>query len=397
MIYWDTGTVVAIVSSRESVQELEIAMRGGSGAKARAIHYTDAFGPVGLGDTVVLNTTAVQLDLGTGGRHFVLSVLRPLHGSEVAAEEAAALKARTIEERKGHLMKLRYTPLQRSVLAAEEQASPHHGLFQDSFDLEGMPVLIGELHSMLPAAVCWLRHAHAVGADGGSDDAHGGKKPLRIVYIMSDGGALPIAYSRHVSSMRERGWLAGTVTFGHAYGGDVEAINKFTALIAAKRVLKADVAIVAMGPGIAGTGTPLGHTGVEVGELVNAAAALGGKPVVMPRISFAESRDRHRGISHHLLHSLSLIALREAALPLPDSLNGHHKQLIREQLESSGLHQKHRIVWVRNINRQEIARSQESYPLPVTTMGRGLAEDPGFFLGVCSAAQYVLDGMPSES
>lgn len=390
MIYWETGEVIAIVSSRESVQELELAMRDGE--QARAIHYTDALGTVSLGDTVLLNTTAVQLNLGTGGRHFVLAVLHRQQGPGTASGETANARAKH-QERKGHLMKLRYTPLQRAVLAAEEQDSPHHGLFQDSFDLEGMPVLIGELHSMLPVAVCWLRHAYA----GSSAKVPSSKKPLKIAYVMSDGGALPIAYSRHVNSMRERGWLAGTVTFGHAYGGDVETINKYTALIAAKRILKADIAVVTMGPGIVGTGTPLGHTGVEVGELVNAAGVLGGEPVVMPRISFAENRQRHRGVSHHLLHSLSLIALREAALPLPEAMSDGFKQRVLEQIESSGLDRKHRVVWVRNMDLEEIARSLQHYPLPVTTMGRGLSEDPYFFLGVCSAAQYVLDGMISES
>ncbi len=104
------------------------------------------------------------------------------------------------------------------------------------------------------------------------------KPELRIAYIMSDGGALPLAYSRHVAILKQLSWLSGTVTYGQAYGGDLETMNKFTACIAARHILKADLIIACMGPGIAGTGTPLGHTGIEVGELINCVHQLGGKP-----------------------------------------------------------------------------------------------------------------------
>src|SRR5690606_26500425 len=79
----------------------------------------------GVGDRVAINTTAVDLGLGTGGAHFVVHVLgreRPGAGT------------------KGHIMKLRYTPLQVAVLAAEEPDSPHHHVLAREDDLEGMPV-----------------------------------------------------------------------------------------------------------------------------------------------------------------------------------------------------------------------------------------------------------------
>src|SRR5690606_14285371 len=96
---------------------------------------------------------------------------------------------------------------------------------------------------------------------------------IKVAYIMSDGGALPLTLSRHAAQLAEMSWLCGTVTYGQAYGGDLETMNKFTALIAARHILQADIIIVCMGPGIAGTGTPLGHTGTEVGELINAVQA----------------------------------------------------------------------------------------------------------------------------
>ena len=45
----------------------------------------------------------------------------------------------------------------------------------------------------------------------------------RVVYVMSDQGALPMAFSRSVAELRASGLLAGTVTVGQAFGGDLEA------------------------------------------------------------------------------------------------------------------------------------------------------------------------------
>src|SRR5690606_18931997 len=134
------------------------------------------------------NTTAVVLGLGTGGFHFVLLTSRPERdpamdlresrpdgdGPDDPAGSGTGAGARTGRGRKadptearprcagplaanprvtGHIMKLRYTPLQVRVLAAEEPASPHHGVLAGVRDLGGMPVVVVELHSQLaPAA-----------------------------------------------------------------------------------------------------------------------------------------------------------------------------------------------------------------------------------------------------
>ncbi len=397
MIHWGTAVVTDCMQTRAGVQEISVMMD--SGEIARAIHYTDALPPVQAGDTVLVNTTAADLRLGTGGYHFVYAVLnrRPeqaadpwQHGAGSVARSEGSRDAilpsggRAVQTGAGHMMKLRYTPLQRKVLAAEEQESPYHGLFRENRHLHGCPVLIGELHSMLPSAVCWLRHLSERRKEAAETAA-----PPTIGYIMSDGGALPLAFSRHAALLRDLGWIAGTVTYGHAYGGDLETINKFTALLAAKHILQADVIMVTMGPGIAGTGTRFGHSGVEVGELVNAVAVLGGIPVVIPRISFIDRRDRHRGLSHHTLTVLSSIALRQAVLPLPDNIPEAEKSVIRRQIEVSGCGLLHDIQWIHTGEAEDLQTGFARYPLPVTTMGTGLKENPGFFLGVCAAAQYV--------
>ena len=112
---------------------------------------------------------------------------------------------------------------------------------------------------------------------------------------MTDGAGLPIALSDLVASLRERSLIDATVTFGHAFGGDFEAVSVFSALVVARHVADADVAVVAMGPGIVGTNTRLGFSGLEVGPVLDATVALGGVPVAALRVSFADPRARHIG------------------------------------------------------------------------------------------------------
>ena len=126
---------------------------------------------------------------------------------------------------------------------------------------------------------------------------------------MTDGGALPAWFSRTIAGLREAGWLAATITTGQSFGGDLEAVTVHSGLLTARHAVGADVAIVAQGPGNLGTGTKWGYSGVAAGEAVNAAAALGGRPVASLRISFADPRERHQGVSHHSLTAYGQVAL----------------------------------------------------------------------------------------
>src|SRR3546814_17944709 len=59
-----------------------------------------------------------------------------------------------------------------------------------------------------------------------------------VAYVMTDGGALPLWFSRTVATLRDQRWLAGSVTVGQAYGGDLETVTLHTGLLAAHRVLQ---------------------------------------------------------------------------------------------------------------------------------------------------------------
>ncbi|WP_159882254.1 DUF3866 family protein [Paenibacillus puerhi] len=403
-IHWDWGIVLEAGEIQGSLQRVLVQLMDAAYAlgPAYAMHDLTCFPQLAPKDYVLLNTTAVRLRLGTGGLHFVQAVLpggRPLEqvsaGHEALntkpAENPAPSPAESVRKYhdasphdSGHIMKLRYTAAQRAVLAVEEPSSPHHGTMLEAASLAGTPVLIGELHSMLPAAAAWLRHLQQ----------HGNKPeqaPVRLVYVMSDGGALPLDISSHAARLRELGWLEGTVTYGHAYGGDLEAVNKYTALLAARHVLGAGMIIAAMGPGIVGTGTPYGFSGMETAELINAVHALGGVPVVLPRVGFADARTRHRGLSAHTLTALGPAALARAVLPLPLLADEAQRHMLRGQAEQAALAQRHEVRWLPPPSAGEIGQALAAYGRPITTMNRGLAEEPAFFQAVCTAAGYAFD------
>jgi hypothetical protein len=111
------GTVIAVMEERPGLQRLEVACD--SGGACKAVCYPPLTGPVTSGDRVLLNTTAVHLRLGTGGAHFVTAVEHVGHprSGDMVDDPSG-----------GHVMKLRYTPVQRDVLAVEEPASPHHAV-----------------------------------------------------------------------------------------------------------------------------------------------------------------------------------------------------------------------------------------------------------------------------
>lgn len=267
----------------------------------RALAYTDLVGSPVPGETVLLNVSALARGLGTGG--YALVVGPAAAGTRLPPDPPPG---------PGHLVKARYTPLQTMVLGVDEQESPHHATLADADSLDGMPVVVADLHSALPAIVAGLRHAATRPAAGTS-----GADTLKVAYVMTDGGALPAAFSRTIAALRDAGWLATCVTVGQAFGGDLEAVTVHTGLLAARHVAGCDVAIVAQGPGNLGTGTRWGYSGVAAGEAVNAAAALGGRPVASLRVSGADPRDRHLGVSHHSLTAYGRVSLAPADIPVP--------------------------------------------------------------------------------
>lgn len=351
MIRIRRGKVIAITGERPGVTEILVEC---DGVECRAINYDQLSGRVHSGDEVVLNTTAVHKALGTGGYHFVIANL------SVSKHDAPEI---------GHIMKLRYTPLQVKVLAAEEEGSPLSDMIKNIDSLDGLPVVIAGLHSQLPAFAAALAHL---------------RPGTNLVYLMTDGAALPAFFSRIVDELRRKRLLQSVITCGHAFGGDYEAVNMYSGLITA-RALRADVVIAAMGPGIVGTGTRFGHTGIEQGQLINAAFSLHGKPVVIPRINFADPRVRQQGIGHHTLTMLQRVALAPASVTIP-VLSPEKNEIIWNQIQDAELEKLHRVV---TEDGSSAIDGMARYELKVTSMGRTPEEIPEFFLAVGAAAAHT--------
>ncbi|MDI6690146.1 MAG: DUF3866 family protein [Actinomycetota bacterium] len=353
-ISFKEAKVLEVINRRNDLTEVKVELEG---EISRAINYDQLTGDIKRGDKVVLNTTAVELELGTGGKHFVLWNYG--HRS-------------TSFQHHGHIMKLRYTPLQLRCLSVEEQESPFHHLMRESMNLEGMPVIVGTLHSQLPAVVTTVK-------------AINGK--AKMTYIMTDGAALPIAFSNLVHKLKSLKLLDATVTIGHAFGGDLEAVNIFSGLIACRVVIQADITVVIMGPGTVGTDTHMGFSAMEQGQIINAVASLNGCPIAIPRIGFKDKRARHIGVSHHTITALSKGALVSCVVTLPRMSRGK-MEMVLHKLKESGIASKHRIEIIENgVTLEALKRFGFD---DVTTMGRGIEEEPEFFQAAGAAGIYAL-------
>ena len=141
----------------------------------------------------------------------------------------------------------------------------------------------------------------------------------RVAYVMTDGGALPLALSDLVHSLRAGGLLVGTVTAGHAFGGDREAVSMPSALAIARHALDAEVVVAGMGLGGVGTGSRLGYSGLEQAGIMDATAWLGGRPVACVRASSGDARPRHQGVSHHTTTVLEAVR-SPVDVPVPADL-----------------------------------------------------------------------------
>ncbi|WP_159797518.1 DUF3866 family protein [Puerhibacterium puerhi] len=388
MITWRTGTVVSQGRTwgdgASGARELEVVLdavlpgretAGREGLRVRALAYTALVGDPAAGDRLLLNCSALARGLGTGGYALVVG---PAGDTDLPRDP---------EPGPGHLVKARYTPLQAMVLGVDEQESAHHHLLAEADDLGGLPVVVADLHSALPAVVAGARHAARLA----------GRPAPRVAYVMTDGGALPAAFSRTVATLREAGWLEATVTVGQAFGGDLEAVTVHTGLLAARHVVGADLAVVAQGPGNLGTGTRWGYSGVAAGEAVNAAATLRGRPVASLRVSGADPRDRHLGVSHHSLTAYGRVALAAADVVVPrpapelEGLPAWGAALttrVRDQAATLvGLDQVHRLVEVDAA--ADLLEALRGSPARLSTMGRGLDADPAAFVTAAVAGVHA--------
>jgi hypothetical protein len=364
VIIWADGTVTDVRGQWKGAVELSVARRDATSAsEVAALAYTDLMAAPAIGDRVLMNVAALERGLGTGGYALVIAVL-----------DAEGKVTAQPPQPSGHLVKARYLPLQAMVAGADEQGSAHHELLAEADSIDGMPVVVADLHSALAPVLLAIEN-----------DRPG----TRVVYIMSDQGALPLAFSRSVAELRASGLLAGTVTVGQAFGGDLEAVTLHSGLLAARLALDAEIVVVSQGPGNLGTGTRWGFSGVNAGEAINAAAVLGGRPVGTLRISGADSRERHRGVSHHSLTAYGRVALCQADIAVPDLAgDGSPAMAALASAVAAGVRQlsQHRLIMVDLAGLRTVLAAS---PIELSSMGRGLDADPGYFLAAAAAGRHA--------
>lgn len=308
---------------------------------------TALLGEMREGDEVVVNVAALDLGLGSGGFDVVhVNLTRGLDGG-AAGEE--------------HVIKLNYTSLQHSVRPLELPLGvmrPTDAKVTAEAAASSMPVLVLPLHGHLAPAT-WAAARAAPG--------------MRVGYVQTAGGALPGSLSRDVETLRERVLLCGHVTAAPAYGGEHEALSVAGALDAAAERLGWDAAIVGPGPGIIGSETRLGHGGMAALDSAHAALSLGLPTLLSPRLSEADPRKRHRGVSHHTLTVLQLLLA-----PVEIAVPSGSPEIATQLADAAG--DRHKL--------HEVPAELDSYAnagLPTRTMGRDLEEDQLFYAAPLAA------------
>jgi hypothetical protein len=311
------GRVTAVVERHERLARIEV-------DGTPCIAYPLQTGPVVLGDDVLVNVQARELALGSGGFDVLYANLT--RGLELPAEAGS------------HVMKLPYAPGQVAVRHAEEGREPPESL-------AGMPVVCCSLHSQL-APVC-----AAIGRD------------LRVAYVQLPGGALPVSLSDALRSLRKRGLVESSVAVGACTEGDVNCVSVASALLwtAGEGF---DIAVCGIGPGIVGTGSSFGHGGLAAAEAAHVTGALGGLPILAVRASAADTRERHRGISHHTRAVL---------------------ELCRGEVEIAWPAGREAPAWLERTEVDVSGWEDACAALPLSHMGRGPRDDPLFFAAAFAA------------
>jgi hypothetical protein len=327
-----------------------------SGERRRAWADPALVGEAEVGDEVIVNVTALDLELGSGGFDVVhVNLTRGLDAPP--AGEA-------------HVMKLNYTSLQHPVTPVEPELKD-----KGDAQLAPMPVLVVHLHGQLAPAL-WAAAAERSG--------------LRVGYVQTPGGALPGMLSGDVAELRERGLLTGHITAGPAHGGEHEAISVAGGIDAAARELGWDACVAGPGPGILGSASRLGHGGLSALETAHAALALGLPTLLAPRLSSSDPRPRHRGLSHHSRTVLELL-LAPVRVPVPEIETEGWPLLGPEAPEGGSREEALEDLIEVTKDRHDLAVAEVDLAgyatsgLPARTMGRSLDEDPLFFAAALAA------------
>jgi len=104
------------------------------------------------------------------------------------------------------------------------------------------------------------------------------------------------------------------------------------------------------------------------------------------RVSVADPRERHRGVSHHSLTAYGRVALLPADVVVP-LLPGAFGDAVRRQAAALGGPQgRHRLV---EVPTDGLRAALETSPVRLETMGRDLSADEPAFLSAAAAGTHA--------
>ncbi len=321
---FDAGRVAQIVSERSGLQRLLL----DDGTRAYAL--TEVVGSASQGDLVIVNTTAVDLDLGTGGWH----VVHWIDGNEGNSKD-----------HKGRVLKARY-------LSEQTEVDPH---VSERSDLVGARVLLCVLHSHIGAVAVAMSSS-------------------KVGYLMTDQAALPLALSDLVAELTSADLVATTATVGQAFGGEIEAVNVASGVGALMDSGSSRI-LLGAGPGHVGTASKLGFSAMELAGHASVLHALGAEVALCVRASQVDERQRHRGISDHMRSLLKAIPV-EINVPVP---HGEDSSWVTELGHYAHLAEP-----------VDVARALNKSGVEITSMGEPLYQDELACSYLGAAASWLL-------
>lgn len=357
MLSLESGRVIEILFQDDKIQILNVE-NGNKPSIERAINYIEETGICFYNDMVIINTIGNKLSLGTGGYNIIyLNLSSKL---EVGKD---------LDRRDGHIIKMKYTPGQLRVKAVEENIE-HKSIFDMDHKLLPKPVIYAILHSMIAPLVRTIKFLNP---------------NVIISCVYTYGGAMNVSNSFTLKELKSEGLINNVITTGECYGGDYESINSTTGILFGFNGLKSDIIIVCCGPGVAGSSTYYGFSTFDFIGAIYMTKLLGLFPVLIPRISMADRRDRHRGVS---MQSISILQTLDFSVHVPAYKDNEDKEgfnYIYNQLKQFGIIDKHIVKF---IDDEIIKETIDFIAEDTRVMGRNYIEDPYFFYNCSSAGVY---------
>jgi hypothetical protein len=105
------------------------------------------------------------------------------------------------------------------------------------------------------------------------------------------------------------------------------------------------------------------------------------------RISEADPRERHRGVSHHSLTAYGRVALVPGDVPVP-LIPGEVGVRVLEQARTLCAASRGRLT-LHEVATDGLDAALRDTPVPLRTMGRGYDDDRAGFLGAAVAGRYA--------